>query len=343
MKALRVVAILLMVLLLAACGGSGGDATSSGSSESAAGGGFEEGGTQLSRTSAEEAAVPAAGVAGGDEAAADDAGGDGDAAVEPPDIEPLPDPPAVRPGDRVIKEGTISVEVEKGEFDSSFRAVIEAARRYGGDVAASSTSTSDNGDIFGSVTVRVPVENFEDLVVGLGNIGTVVNRDVSSQDVSAEYTDLQSRLRHLQAQERFYLGLFDEAETVEDAIRVQQQLDGIQASIEKIKGRMNYLDDRTSYSTLAVELFEPGAGAPLLEAEEPTTDRPTFAHYWDTARDAFVNVVGAMFVVLVFLAPLLVPAVIVGALWMSNRRRRQPEPPAPPARQDEPETVGADR
>ena len=351
MKALRSVAVLLLVLLLAACSGGGGADTAMDT-----GGGTESAGAEVSvsRLSDERPAAAAAGsaeegglgfAAEGEGAGEGDSDGDqgDDTAIDPPDVGALPDPPAVRTGDRIIKEGTITIEVEKGRFDQSFEAVIRAADQYGGDAVGSSTSTSDNGDIFGSVTVRVPVANFEDLLVGVGDIGTIRNRDVDSKDVSAEFTDLESRLRHLQAQERFYLGLFDKADSVEDAIRVQQQLDGIQGAIEKIQGRMNFLDDRTSFSTLTVELFEPGAGAPLLEPEEPPTDRPTFARYWDTARDTFVNVVGAMLVVVVFLAPLLVPALIVGALWMSHRRQRRPAPPVPPARQDERETVGAER
>ena len=335
MRALRIAAVLLLVMLLGAC--SGGAASDAG----AAGGSSESAGADMPAEAAEEEGGFGVAASGQErEVAADD--GD-DAAIDPPDVESLPQTPAVRTGDRIIKEGTVTIEVEKGEFDDAFKAVIDAADQYGGDAVGSTTTTSDNGDIFGSVTVRVPVANFEDLLVGVGDIGTIRNRDVDSTDVSAEFTDLESRLRHLQAQERFYLGLFDQAESVEDAIRVQQQLDGIQNAIEKIQGRMNFLDDRTSFSTLTVELFEPGAGAPLLEPEEPTTDRPTFGRYWDTARDTFVNVVGAMLVVLVFIAPLLVPALIVGALWMSHRRQRRPVPPPPAARQEEPETVGADR
>ena len=344
MKALRIAAVLLLVLVLGACSGSAGTASDSAAEEAYGGEEGFEGATESAGGSAEGRVT---GLAQDREVTAAEGDGDApagdDAAVEPPDVERLPQTPSVRTGDRIIKEGTITIEVEKGRFDESFEAVIDAADQYGGDAVGSTTTTSDNGDIFGSVTVRVPVANFEDLLIGVGDIGTIRNRDVDSKDVSAEFTDLESRLRHLQAQERFYLGLFDKAESVEDAIRVQQQLDGIQNAIEKIQGRMNFLDDRTSFSTLTVELFEPGAGAPLLEPEEPTTDRPTFGRYWNTARDTFVNVVGAMLVVLVFLAPLLVPALIVGALWMAHRRQRRPAPPLPPARQDEPETVGADR
>ena len=327
MRSVRSLAILVLLVLLAACSGGAG----------------------------QEAAAPADVAADGREGASVSLGGDGvvaaqaggdtsapdDTAIEPP-VEELPEAPGLPPGERMIKEGTVSVEVGEGRFDQAFRAVIDAAQSFGGDAVASSTRTAENGDTFGSVTVRVPVDNFEELLVGLGDIGTVRNRDVGSQDVSAEFTDLESRLRHLEAQERFYLGLFEKADTVQDAITVQQQLDGIQAQIEKAQGRLNFLDDRTSFSTLTVELFEPGAGGPLVDDPEPT-DRPSLARYWDTARDAFVNVVGAMLVAALFLAPLLAPLLVVGALWLARRRSRPGRAAPLPDTTEEREPVPADR
>jgi hypothetical protein len=334
MKPIRI--LLVLLVLLAGCSSGDGAAESAGAGDVAADD-VTQGALQSTR---EETVALSGGQA--EEQPADDGADGADADAEPPAVEELPDAPAVRPGDRVIKEGTISVEVEAGTFDRAFMAVIAKARSFDGDVVGSSTSTADNGDTFGSVTVRVPVANFEDLVVGVGDIGAVRNRDVGSQDVSAEFTDLESRLRHLKAQERFYLGLFEKADTVQDAISVQQQLDGIQSQIEKAQGRINFLDDRTSFSTLTVELFEPGAGGPLAQEEEPT-DRPSLAHYWDTARDAFVNVVGAMLVAGLFLLPLLVPMAVVGALWVARRRVRPPSrTPVTAHEQEELEPAGSD-
>lgn len=258
----------------------------------------------------------APGEGSGDEANAQD----GDDAG--PVSEPLPESTS-RTGERIIKEGTVALEVEQGMFDRAFIAVISAARRFGGDVVGSSTRTGDDGETFGSVTVRVPVGSFEDLLVGVGDIGVIRNRDVDATDVTAEYTDLESRLRHLRAQERFYLGLLERAESVRDAIEVQQQLDGIQQQIERIQGRLNLLEDRTSFSTLTVELFEPGAGGALLADTDPGA-RPTLARYWDTARDAFVNVVGAMLVAGLFAVPLLVAFAALLLLWRVLRKPAAP-------------------
>ena len=343
---MRAFAAIMFVLLLSACGGGAADSESS--ADGRAGGSAAVPEAQGTEAAAAEEEVALSGGGGGSGAggsvsdsavrAADQDGVD-DAAAPPAQPEQtLPDAPPARAGDRIIKEGTVSLEVGKDEFDRAFTAVIAAARRHGGDVVGSTTRTAENGDTFGSVTVRVPVDTFEDLVVGVGDIGQTRNRDIDSKDVSAEYTDLESRLRHLRAQEGFYLGLLDRAESVRDAIAVQQQLDSIQGQIEQIQGRLNVLEDRTSFSTLTVELFEPGAGGTLLAEEQPQ-DRPSLARYWDTARDAFVNMVGAILVTGVFLIPLLI---VAAALFVGWRVLRRAPAPRPAARVEEREPVGSD-
>ncbi|MDP8970573.1 MAG: DUF4349 domain-containing protein [Actinomycetota bacterium] len=234
-------------------------------------------------------------------------------------LPPLPDPPPAVPGERIVKEGSVSLEVAEGGFDQAFVAVIATARRHGGTVVATTTTNDDDRGTAGSVTVRVPVERYEDLLAEVSSdIGEVRSRDITSQDVSAEYVDLQSRLRHLQAQERFYLGLLERAQSVADAIAVQQQLDSVESGIEQIKGRLQYLDERTAFSTLTVELFEPGATLPRRQAD-PT--RPTLAAWWASGRDAFVNAVGVLLVAALFAAPLLVPAGVAVGVWRLLRRR----------------------
>ena len=352
MKTMRTVAIGLgLLLVLAACGANGGAGAAmdaAGSSESAGGFSRDMVAERSAVTSAgeeqpaEEMDAAAEGMAlgggssGGSAPAAAPVPADGSTTegdVDAPKLEPLPE--SSLQGQRIIKEGSVTIEVPKGDFDEAFQGVVTDARKLGGDVVGSSTRTSDTGETFGSVTVRVPVEDFEDLLVDLRGIGTITNRDITSQDVSAEFTDLESRLRHLEALERFYLGLFDDAKNVSDAITVQQRLADVQGQIEKAQGRLNLLDDRTSFSTLTVEIIEPGAAATPPDPE-PGSERPTIAQYWETARDAFVNVVGAMLVALLFVLPLLVPLALLVIAALAYRRSRR-IPVAAPAPAQEPE------
>lgn len=308
-----VLVLVVLALIVSACSGSDGG-------EDAA---VEEG-RQVAGQDVSAAQDSGGGEAAADEAAqeAEDAGasqeggvGEGGSAL----------PAAVRPSDRIIKEGTMRIEVADGEFDTAFQRVVDIAQRLGGDVAASETAVSDDGHTAGSLTVRVPVQSYEQLLVGMGEIGEVTHRRVTSQDVSAEFVDLEARQRQLRAQEAFYLDLLEDTTSVNEAVTVREELDRIQADIERITGRLNLLENRTSFSTLTVELFEPGAAVPQ---GDPTPARG-LARYWETGLDALVAAVGTMLVVGLGALPLAVLVLIVLLVIRAIRRRPGSAPPAP--------------
>lgn len=328
MRRIGVGAVVALLVVLGACSGGGGSTSEAepASDDSLAGeggsGALESGSESSNEEEAEE--VTAAADATG-------AGAGSAAAPAPPDGESGPQAPlpqVARGPERIIKEGTVRLEVADGEFDAAYAAVVGLAPRYGGDVLASTTSTERDGDgdgpASGSVTLRVPVEEYESLLAGVQDVGTVRSRDVRSEDVSAEFVDLESRERNLEAQERFYLELLDRAEAVPDAIAVQQQLNGVTEQLEQIKGRLQFLEARTSFSTLTVELFEPAA-AQLISEPEPDDGRPSLARSWRTAQDAFLHVVGGTLVAVSFLAPLVLP---LGLIALLVRALRRPTPTA---------------
>lgn len=235
-------------------------------------------------------------------------------------------PPVDAPvGDRVIKQGTVTIEIPVGEFDAAYRDVVEAGRRQGGSVVSSTTNSDDGEGVRGSVTLRVPVDTYEDLLVTVGDVGQVRQRDITAEDVGEEYVDLQARRRNLEAQQAFYLGLIDQSEGVQDAILVQQQLTSITEQLEQISGRLQYLEDRTAHSTLTVELFETGATVAFGSPD----DGPSLALALQTAQDAFTTVVGVIIVVAFAFAPVGLPLLLALGVWLLLRRRGTVEPARP--------------
>jgi hypothetical protein len=311
MHRIRIVAVALAMVLLAACGAS---------EDSAEGGDVAPEGAAAVEQQA--AGAPGAAEGGGDEAAQGDTDTGAEAAAPVLDL-------AAAPGDRIVREGTMRLEVEENGFDRAFNRVVDAAGRLGGTVLSSDATSDDQGLTSGSVTVRVPADDYDALLTAIADVGTVRERSIRSQDVSAEFVDLEARLRHNEAQERFYLSLLERAESVEDAIAVQQRVDDIQQTIEQIKGRLSFLEERTSFSRLTVELFEAGSAF-----QQSPAAQPTFAHYWEAAGNALVRVLGTGLVV----ATVLVPFVLIGlVIFVVARafgrisRRPPPSPAAPPA------------
>lgn len=278
-KRLRLPLLALTVLLLgAACAGND-DSSAGGDSGAAA---IEESGPRELF-----ADLPVANDGGG--------GSDGfqfDSAAALPDI-----------GPSIIKTAKIAIEVEGDTFQGSVQEAIDTAERHGGFVLSSQIGSDDERS--GSIVVRVPAEQFESALSelkGLAVEGGVTSQKVSGQDVSQEFVDLQSRLRNFEAQETVLLGLMEKAATVSDSIRVQRELGNVQLEIEQLRGRLNFLEDQTQYSTITLGMSEAGAAKPAPAG--------AIEKAWQNAKDTFAAVVTAVIVGAGFVLPLAFLALI---------------------------------
>lgn len=227
------------------------------------------------------------------EDAVTEAGGGGDHVAAPSDL------PAVGPS--IIKTADVSVEVPSGDFRSALQDATASAGRFGGFVV--STSTSGDESKTGTIVLRVPSEEFEAALASIEDLGEVKGEQVSGKDVTQDFVDLEARLRNLQAQESVLLKLMDEADSISASIRVQNSLSTVQLDIEQIQGRIDYLEDRSALSTIAVTLTEHGA---------PTAKEPgMLGRAWDNAVDVSEAVVYALVVSLGFVVPLALLATLV--------------------------------
>ena len=118
------------------------------------------------------------------------------------------------------------------------------------------TVSSDRNAIHrGSVSVRVPAQQLDEAVRRIRALGNRVDWESStSQDVTDEYVDSNSRLRSLRATEEALLNLLNKAQDVEDALEVQRELTDLQAEIESLEGRIKFLEQTAAYSLINVTL-----------------------------------------------------------------------------------------
>lgn len=162
---------------------------------------------------------------------------------------------------RIIKNGTLRLTVDK--VSASLDAVAAIAKDRKGFVQSSSSSEREDGKHDGQVTIRVPALQFEATMGDVKALAKVVNYEFATgQDVTEQYTDLQAQLRNAQAQEEEYLRIMKKAESVEDILKVQERLGQVRGLIESLQGRIKYLENMTSLSTITVSLTE----EPLVQA-----------------------------------------------------------------------------
>ncbi len=108
------------------------------------------------------------------------------------------------------------------------------------------------------VTLRIPAAAFDEAVADLKALAVeVLEEQTRAEDVTEAYTDLNIRLRNLEAAERQLLVIFERAEKVEDILNIQDRLRQVRGEIERLRGRLNVLEDRIALATVRVVLHPP--------------------------------------------------------------------------------------
>lgn len=224
---------------------------------------------------------------------------------------------------KIVVNGTLSLEVP--DVAGAFSEAGRLARNAGGFVEESrlTARTGDDGKDkpYGMIVLRVPSDQYDRLVTALQAIDSaeVVSEGVTSQEVTEEYTDLQSRLRNLERSEAQYLDLLAKATTIEEIITVTDRVDGVRAQIEQVQGRINLLDSLTAYASISVTL------APIPPANAPGSGNgpaAVFADAWEWSLEVAGGVGVAAAYLLVAAAWLAVPAAAAGGVLVMARRRR---------------------
>jgi len=155
---------------------------------------------------------------------------------------------------KIVREGSITLEVE--DIAETMDEVAEMAEELNGYVVASYKHEYERG-VSGHITIRVPVERFDEAFVRLRQLAIAVPYETTTaKDVTEEYVDLEAQLSNLLATEAQYLALLEKAETVEEMLKVQKELSNVRGQIEQIEGRMQYLEQTSETSLIAVDLEE---------------------------------------------------------------------------------------
>ncbi len=103
-----------------------------------------------------------------------------------------------------------------------------------------------------SITIRVPSSRFDEAVKRLEKVGDMIHRNVTAEDVTEEFRDLEVRLRSAHAVQARLTELLSKATKVEESVMIERELDRVTGEIDRIEGRMKFLRDRATFSTITV-------------------------------------------------------------------------------------------
>jgi hypothetical protein len=233
----------------------------------------------------------------------------------------------------VIKNADLQVVVEDPVV--SLDELSRMAERMGGFVVSSNlyqTRLESGAEVpQASITLRVPAERLGEALSEIeAGANRVVSRNESGQDVTQEYTDLQSRLRNLEQAESQLREIMEDARQTEDVLSVYNQLVQVREEIEVIKGRIQYFEQSAAFSAINVNLIADAAVQPLsIGGWQPTgVARAALQALINSLQLLASAAIWLVIYVLPTLVVLLIPLWLLWRGFRSWRRRRKASRPA---------------
>jgi hypothetical protein len=167
----------------------------------------------------------------------------------------------------VIKNAELAIVVSDPKADMA--RITKLADEMGGYVVSSNLFQSYYGPNSievpeATITIRVPSEKLDEALARIKEDAVDIDSEnVSGQDVTSEYVDLQSRLTAKQAAEKKLLEILDEAKETEDVLAVYTELQMIQTEIESLKGQIKYYEQSAALSSISVRLIAEAGTQPI--------------------------------------------------------------------------------
>ena len=237
------------------------------------------------------------------------------------------DAPSQRPGKIIYSS---NVQVETTDFEGTLAKLDKMVADFGGWVESSSVSGSNYADRSrGSVsrrsasfTLRIPSERFQELMSSLSDLGNVPYSHIYSENVTAQYYDVQARLTAYTAQEQRLLEMMELAESVEDVIILEDRLTEVRYRIESLQSSLNNWDRQVSFSSVYLDISEVQEYSPEPQVQPSYGERLSRAlksgwkDFTDFCQDLLLLIAESLPGLILF-------AAVITAVVLAVRRRRK--------------------
>ncbi len=159
---------------------------------------------------------------------------------------------------KIIKTGRIRVETT--EFDNSVKALLDLVDDYGAYVYSSEFYNGNPDDPYDNkhcdYIIKVPAQHFDEFMNSSSNVGSIINKSESKDDVTASYRDVEARLKSLRVQEERLLDILSKADDLEAIIKLESALSEVRYQIENFESSKRLMDDQVSYSKINIRIRE---------------------------------------------------------------------------------------
>ncbi len=202
---------------------------------------------------------------------------------------------------KIIKTGNI--RFESNDLEETYSQIIAAVKKHHA-VIQNDTEGKDNNSVFRRLAVRVPSKNFDLFLDDISKGVTYFdNKEISSQDVTEEYIDVDARLKAKKVLEARYLELLKKANKVSEMLEIEAQLSAIREEIEAKEGQLRYMQSQVSMSTITIEFYK-------TIANEGGATISYVSKIWNAIKSGF-NEISNFFIVLLSIWPFLIILAVI--------------------------------
>ena len=223
----------------------------------------------------------------------------------------------------VIYQADLHLRVKN--FEKTVHRIEEMAGKYGGYIAKSNVTKEGKEQLSGMIKIRIPQNHFQQFLSDAeGEAAEVLQRNITGEDVTEEYVDLQARLKSKRVVEERLLSFMKNATKTEDLLKISNDLATVQEEIETIEGKMKFLENQTSYSTVTITLFENKVIVPEIEKEQLNTWEKTKKQFMKSAN-LLLMAVSSLIVFLFGNLPIIIILFLIGivAVYIYKKRRNR--------------------
>ena len=202
---------------------------------------------------------------------------------------------------KIIK--TAQLRFETQDLQASFLSIHKASKTYKAYLQ-NDISGTDYGSIYRTITLRIPNTNFDAFIAEITKgIKHFDRKEITAQDVTEEFVDIEARLKAKHTLENRYLEILKKATKVSEILEIEKELSKIREEIEASEGRLNYLQNQVSMSTISIEMY--------TEKPEGTGTTVSYASkMWNALKSGF-NGLSSLFLGMLHIWPFILIFVLL--------------------------------
>jgi len=209
---------------------------------------------------------------------------------------------------KIIKTGDIKFETN--DLGATYNQMITAVKKHNA-IIQNDSEGNEYGSVFRKIIVRVPSKNFDAFLSDISKgVSYFDNKEISSQDVTEEYIDIDARLKAKKVLESRYLELLKKANKVSEMLEIEAQLSAIREEIEAKEGQLRYMQSQISMSTITIEFYK-------TVANEGGATISYGSKIWNAITSGF-NSISSFFIGLLSIWPFLI--ILAAAVYFIRKR-----------------------